>query len=97
VRTSLIAVGSFLLVATLAFGQGYREESSWSSTLTMYGPLLILVIVWLVIWRRIGFGKGGYRKFLTDNQERMAQMEKHLSEISSQLERIASALERPER
>ena len=96
-RTVLIGATSFLVFAAYAVAQGYGEGSSWSSTLRMYGPLLLLVVVWVVIWKRIGFGKGGYRKFIVDNQERMAQVEKHLGEISRQLERIAVSLERPER
>jgi len=60
----------------------------------MYGPLVLLVIVWLVIWKGIALGKGGYRKFIVQNQEKMSQIEGHLGEISRQLERIASSLER---
>ena len=40
------------------------------------------------------FGKGGYRKYIVENQERMEQIENHLAEISRQLERIATSLER---
>ncbi len=40
------------------------------------------------------FGKGGYRKYIVENQERMAQIENHLAEISRQLERIATSLDR---
>src|ERR1700730_15209558 len=92
-RTSLVAATSFMVFTTHALGQGYGDHSSLASTLRMYGPLLLLVVVWLVIWKR-GFGKGGYRKFIVENQERMAQIEKHLGEISRQLERIAASLER---
>jgi hypothetical protein len=92
-RTILIGVTSVLVFSAYALAQSYGEHS-WSSTLRLYGPLLLLVVIWLVIWRKSGFGKGGYGKFLADNQERMAQVEKHLGEISRQLERIAASLER---
>jgi hypothetical protein len=49
------------------------------------------------MWKRIGLGKGGYRKLISENQDRMAQIESHLGEISRHLERIASSLERPGR
>jgi hypothetical protein len=94
VRTSLVGASSFLILTASALAQSYGEGSSWSSTLRMYGPLLLLVIVWLAIWKGIGFGKGGYRKFISQNQEKMSQIEGHLGEISRQLERIASSLER---
>lgn len=92
-RTSLVGATSILFFTAHAFAQTFGDHSSWSSALRMYGPLLLLVVVWLVIWKR-GFGKGGYRKFIVDNQERMAQIEKHMGEISRQLERIAASLER---
>jgi ATP-dependent Zn protease len=93
VKASFIG-GVGLFFSAVALGQSYRDESSWVSVLSWSLPLLILVAIWLVIWRKIGFGKGGYRRFLTENQERMAQIEKHLGDISKQLERIASTLER---
>jgi len=56
-------------------------------------PLILLIVMWIVIWKKIGFGKGGYRKYLADNQQRMSEIEGHLSTISSSLERIAKTLE----
>ena len=93
VRTGLIGLTSFLVFTAHALAQTFGDQSSWSSALRMYGPLLLLVVVWLVIWKR-GFGKGGYRRFIVENQQRMAGIEKHMGEISRQLERIAASLER---
>jgi hypothetical protein len=90
-RISLTGILLFLASADRALGQSY-ERSVWSN-LSMYVPLLVLVVVWIFIWRK-GFGKGGYRKLIVDNQDRMAQIERHLGEISQRLERIASWLEK---
>ena len=62
--------------------------------LTFLVPLVLLILIWLVMWKKVGLGKGGYRKLISENQERMAQIETHLGEISRHLERIASSLER---
>jgi hypothetical protein len=92
-RAFLIGTATYIVLAAQVSGQS--QESPWSmSLITLFAPILLLIIIWLVIWRRIGFGKGGYRKFIVENQERMAQIEKHLAEISQQLERIATSLER---
>jgi hypothetical protein len=60
-------------------------------------PFLLLFLVCLLIWKRLGLGIGGYRKLIAENQDRMAQIESHLGEISRNLERIASSLERSKR
>ncbi len=73
---------------------GQTRESPWTSSLTLFAPILLLIVLWLVFWRKIGFGKGGYRNLISENQERMAQIENHLAEISRQLERIATSFER---
>ena len=94
VKTTAGGLLLFLAFASDSLAQGYRDESSWSTFLSMYGPLVLLVVIWLFIMSRMVSGKGGYRKFMADSQERMAQIEKHLAEISRQLERIAASLER---
>lgn len=97
VRTSLTGVTGFLILTALALGQTSDEQSAWSSAWWTFGPILLLIVVCVLLWKRFGLGKGGYRKLINDNQERMAQMERHLGEISRQLERIATSLERPRR
>jgi hypothetical protein len=98
-RTVLIPAVSVFLGAAAAAAQDYgqRSPSPWSSIFTFLVPLVLLILVWLVMWKRIGLGKGGYRKLISENQERMAQIETHLGEISRQLERIATSLERSAR
>ena len=94
VLLSTLLTGATPYLVLAAQVSGPSQESSWTSVLTLLAPILLLLILWFVLWRRIGFGKGGYRKLISENQERMAQIEKHLAEISRQLERIATSLER---
>jgi hypothetical protein len=93
VRITVIAATSCLVFVGQALAQSGSGASGWSSTLRMYLPLVLLVVVWFVIWKGIGLGKGGYRKVISQNQERMSQIEQHLEQISRQLERIATWLE----
>lgn len=93
-RALVVCLVTFIAIAAPLFGQGTGEESTSSSAFWMLLPLAVLVVVWLLIWRVFRVGKGGYRKLIADNQERMALIEKHLAAISGQLERIASAVER---
>ena len=97
VRIGVIGATSSFAFVGRALAQSYGETSGWSSALRMYLPLLLLVVVWLVLWKGIGLGKGGYRKVISQNQERMSQIEQHLGQISRQLERIASWLEQSSR
>ena len=98
-RTAVIAAVSLLLGAGAAVAQDYgqRSPSPWSSMLTFLVPLVLLILVWLIMWKKVGLGKGGYRRLIAENQDRMAQIETHLGEISRNLERIASLLERSPR
>jgi hypothetical protein len=98
-RTVLVAAASVLLGAAAAVAQDYGQKapSPWTSVLTFLVPVVLLLLVWLVMWKRIGLGKGGYRKLISENQDRMAQIEAHLGEISRNLERIASSFERSPR
>ena len=93
-QTSLTGLGTFLMSTAFALGQNSDDQSSWSSAWWTFGPILLAIVVWLLLWKRFGLGKGGYRKLINENQQRMAQIERHLSEISRQLERIAASLER---
>jgi hypothetical protein len=98
-RTVLIVATGIAMGAAAAVAQdsGARFPSPWTSVLTFVVPIVLLILVWLLMWKRIGLGKGGYRKLISENQDRMAQIESHLGEISRHLERIASSLERPGR
>jgi hypothetical protein len=98
-RTVLIAAAGMAIGAAAALAQdsGARSPSPWTSVLTFVVPILLLILVWLLMWKRLGLGKGGYRKLIAENQDRMAQIESHLGEISRNLERIASSLERSTR
>ena len=92
-RSVFIGTAVSLVLAAPAIAQS--PESSWSTSLiTLLAPILLLIVIWFLIWKRISFGKGGYRKLIAENQERMSQIETHLAEISRQLERIATSLER---
>lgn len=92
-RSFLMGTAGDLLMAAPATAQS--PESPWTTSLiTLFAPILLLIVIWFFLWRRIGFGKGGYRKLITENQERISQIENHLAEISRQLERIATSLER---
>jgi len=92
-RSVFIGTAVSLVLAAPAIAQS--PESSWSTSLiTLLAPILLLIVIWFLIWKRISFGKGGYRKLIAENQERMWQIETHLAEISRQLERIATSLER---
>ena len=97
-RTVFVTAAWLATGAAVALAQDYpSEKSPWTSVWTFVVPILLLVVVWLLMWKRIGLGKGGYRKLISENQERMAQIETHLGEISRHLERIASSLERSSR
>jgi len=92
-RSAFIGTAVSLVLAAPAIAQS--QASSWSTSLiTLLAPILLLIVIWFLIWKRISFGKGGYRKLIAENQERMSQIETHLAEIARQLERIATSLER---
>lgn len=60
-RSFLIGTAGCLVLAAQATGQS--PESSWSTSLiTLLAPILLLIVIWFLVWKRIGFGKGGYRK-----------------------------------
>ncbi len=65
-------------------------EKDWGTVLIQnWGPMLILVVVWVYFMRR--YGRGGGRTGVW--QEYFTRHKEHMGRVEAQLDRIAAALE----
>ena len=86
----LLANGSAF--AAMAQEAGEEATSPWLTFLASYGPILLLIALWFLFFRGLGFGgmKGSFKLHLADSVQRMERIEKHLERIATSLESLAS-------
>ena len=90
----LFLAGTAALAPLVAFAQEAERQNSFVTALITWLPLLFLIVLWVLFFRRIP-GKGGYREYMRVSQERIERIEGHLADIAVSLRKIAESNDRP--
>lgn len=94
-RSCLIyCLSTIALLATSlsAHAQDEPRSDAWLAILLTWGPVLLIVGLWVYFMRR--YFSGVSKNYYQENRERMAGIESHLERIANSLDRLVDEVKK---